>query len=139
MALFGPPSVAGGCYFVWLKGHERALRSLQRASAPAQTFGSVVAGITSLAGAYQLQRMIFVRQFDEGGAFSIDLKKTTESLGEPLKIQTWGQFYRATGPPVFARVGALLVAFYVAGELQTRVANRLSPPPPPPPPRRRKP
>ena len=137
MALFGPPSVAGGCYFVWLKGHERALRQLQRA-APAQTFGSVVAGITSLAGAYQLQRMLFVRQFDEGGAFSIDLKKTTEILGEPLKIQTWGQFYRATGPPVFARVGALLVAFYVAGELQTRVANRLSPPPPPPP-RRRKP
>ena len=39
----------------------------------------------------------------------------TDSLGEPLKIQTWRQFYRAAGPPVFARVAALCASFYIAG------------------------
>ena len=62
---------------------------------------------------------------------SLDWKKGTESLGEPLKIKTWGQFYRAAGPPVFARTAALVAAFYISGCVHSWVAYRLNPPPPP--------
>ena len=80
-------------------------------------------------GAYFLQRGIIVRPlFDEGGMLALDWKKGTESLGEPLKIKTWGQFYRAAGPPVFARTAALIMAFYVSGSVHALVAAKLDPP-----------
>ena len=44
--------------------------------------------------------------------------------GEPLKIKTWTQFYRAAGPPVFARTGALLASFYCAGYASAWAASR---------------
>ena len=66
--------------------------------------------------------------FDEGGMLALDWKKGTESLGEPLKIKTWGQFYRAAGPPVFARTAALIMAFYVSGSVHALVAAKLDPP-----------
>ena len=61
--------------------------------------------------------------FDEGGAMS--LEKASQNLGEPLKISTWGQFYRGAGPPVFARVGGIVTCFFVAGATQALVANYL--------------
>ena len=87
-------------------------------------FGAATASLGSLVGAYYLQRMVLVRHFDEGGVLSLDWKKGTESLGEPLKITTWRHFYRAAGPPVFARVGALIVSFYIAGVAHGWVASR---------------
>ena len=45
----------------------------------------------------------------------VDWKKGVETLGEPLKIKTWAQFYRACGPPVLVRVAALSAAFYLGG------------------------
>ena len=50
----------------------------------------------------------------------------TQSLGEPLKIQTWGQFYRATGPPVIARTCAFVVACFAAGAGQTAFAHAVN-------------
>jgi hypothetical protein len=46
---------------------------------------------------------------------------------EPLKIKTWTQFYRAAGPPVFARTAALVVAFYVSGCAHAWAAYKLNP------------
>ena len=65
-----------------------------------------------------------LKTINEGGALSLDWKKGTESLGEPLKIQTWRQFYRAAGPPVFARTAALIASFYVAGVAHAMVTAR---------------
>ena len=96
-------------------------------------FGAHIASTLSVFGTYVLQRNVLVAPlFDEGGAFAMDWKKGTESLGEPLKIKTWGQFYRAAGPPVFARTGAIIFAFYVSGCVHAWSAYRLNPPPPPP-------
>lgn len=129
--LLGPPSVGGSCYLVWLSGNARHWRSLGRE--PAQsTFTANFASFSSIFGAYFAQRHLLVRHFDEGGALSLDWKKGTDSLGEPLKIRTWSQFYKAAGPPVFARVGALIAAFYVAGHAHAWVTARQHPAPPKP-------
>ena len=56
-----------------------------------------------------------VRHFDEGGALSLSWKQGADSLGKPFELKTWGQFYRACGPPVFARVAAMMASCYLAG------------------------
>eukprot|EP00966_Prymnesium_polylepis_P084546 1957444-Prymnesium_polylepis.1 len=82
---------------------------------PAASFFKTSVSVAAAIAAYNAQRALLVRHFDEGGVLSLNWKKGTDSLGEPLKIQTWRQFYRAAGPPVFARVAALCASFYVAG------------------------
>ena len=105
--------------------------SVGRASATSIT-ANVVSAV-SVVGAYMLQRNVLVRPlFDEGGALALDWKKGTESLGEPLKIKTWTQFYRAAGPPVFARTAAIIAAFYAAGGVHAWAAAKINPPGPPP-------
>ena len=129
--LFGPPTVGGLCYLTWQRGRDATANVVGRATAG---FGANVSSAVSLVGAYLLQRSVIVRPlFDEGGALALDWKKGTESLGEPLKIKTWTQFYRAAGPPVFARTMALVLAFYVSGSVHAWTAAKLDPPPPPPP------
>ena len=128
--LLGPPTVGGMCYWTWQRGRDAMARSVGNASAG---FGANAASALSVIGAYQFQRHVLVRPlFDEGGALALDWKKGTESLGEPLKIKTWNQFYKAAGPPVFARVAAIVVAFYVSGSVHAWVACKLNPPSPPP-------
>ena len=131
MTMLGPPTVGGLCYYVWQRGRDSMAKSVGRASAG---FGANCASFFSVIGAYMLQRNVLVRPlFDEGGALALDWKKGTESLGEPLKIKTWTQFYRAAGPPVFARTAALVIAFYCSGCVHAWTAAKLDPPPPPPP------
>ena len=91
-----------------------------------------IASVVAMVGAYIVQRSTVVRLFDEGGSLALDWKKGTETLGEPLKIKTWTHFYKAAGPPVFARVAALVAAFYISGCVHGYVANAADPPPPPP-------
>ena len=129
--LLGPPTVGGSCYWVWLSGNARTWRKYGR-EPQSGSASATFASMGSCVGAYMMQRVVLVRHFDEGGALSLDWKKGTESLGEPLKIQTWSQFYRASGPPVFARVAALIAAFYVAGHAHAWVTARQHPPPPKP-------
>jgi hypothetical protein len=127
---------------------------------PIALASSAGSGLAALAAAYKAQSAVLVRHFDEGGALSLDWKKGvqtsdacastphcvpvlsalcqsrcvacpgTDSLGEPLKINTWRQFYRACGPPVIARTGALLVSVYIAGGASAFVARCLYPEPP---------
>jgi hypothetical protein len=125
--MFGPPTIGAMCYIVWGRGSARTWRSLQQepSSSGTATFCSVM----SVPSAYYLQRLILIRHFDEGGALSLDWKKGTESLGEPLKINTWNQFYRAAGPPVFARTAALIASFYIAGCVHAYVAAKPAEPP----------
>ena len=105
--LLGPPTVGGSCYLVWLSGSARTWRRMAHEGPPSTgSFSATVSSFVALIGAYLAQRQLLVRHFDEGGALSLDWKKGTESLGEPLKIQTWRQFYRAAGPPVSAAIAA---------------------------------
>jgi len=128
--LFGPPTLGGACYMLWCAGGDAAHRSMKSRSRPPSSFMSIGSGLAALAAAYKAQSAVLVRHFDEGGALSLDWKKGTDSLGEPLKINTWRQFYRACGPPVIARTGALLVSVYIAGGASAFVARRLYPEPP---------
>ena len=128
--MLGPPTVGGLCYYTWRSGRDSMARSVGSASAG---IGAHSATAFSVVGAYQLQRHLLVRPlFDEGGSLSLDWKQGAETLGEPLKIKTWTQFYRAAGPPVFARTVALVMAFYVSGHVHAWVAHKLAPPPPAP-------
>jgi len=81
----------------------------------------------ALAGALVSWRAfgVVAKRFDEGGAWALDWKKGTESLGEPLKIKTWGQFYKAAGPPAFARTAALIGSCFIAGAAASCAANAL--------------
>uniref|UniRef100_A0A7S2H4A5 Uncharacterized protein n=1 Tax=Haptolina brevifila TaxID=156173 RepID=A0A7S2H4A5_9EUKA len=126
--MLGPPSVGGACYLVYLKGRARVLAQ-QGLEEVKSTLAASSMAIASLVATYSVQRRLLAPHFDEGGALSLSWKKGTESLGEPLKIQTWRQFYRAAGPPVFARLGFLLSAFYVAGGVQAWIAARNESPP----------
>ncbi|KAK3249198.1 hypothetical protein CYMTET_41366 [Cymbomonas tetramitiformis] len=125
--LCGPPTVAGCCYATWLAG-EATVVDLKKLPSPPF---SVLAGGTGLGaaiGAYKAQNAFVIRHFDEGGFLSWNFKKGAESLGEPLKIATWKDFYRASGPPVFARTAALVFSFYLAGATQAVVAYSLHQP-----------
>ena len=127
--LLGPPSVGGCCYLTWKRGRDAWLVG---AHVPKAGATANIASVVSMVGAYIVQRSTVVRLFDEGGSLALDWKKGTETLGEPLKIKTWTHFYKAAGPPVFARVAALVAAFYISGCVHGYVANAADPPPPPP-------
>ena len=109
----GPPTVAGCCWYVWQSGKERMLRAA--AAAQTDSFKPAAASAATLVGSFAVQLKLLMPAFDEGGSLSLNWKKGVESLGQPLKIETWGQFYRAAGPPIFARTAALIVSFYIAG------------------------
>ena len=121
--LLGPPTVGAGCYVVWSSGFAAYARHLKQ-ELPRLSFSNHLTGMVSGIAAYNVQLQLLVRHFDEGGVLSLDWKRGTESLGEPLKIKTWTQFYRAAGPPVFARTGALLASFYCAGRASAWAASR---------------
>jgi len=119
----GPPTVGGACYLTWLKG-KAAVLAKKGLGDVESSFQANAASLASVAVTYEVQRRVVVSHFDEGGALSLNWKKGTESLGEPLKIQTWTQFYRAMGPPVFARTAAFVASFYVAGYVHGWVCAR---------------
>jgi hypothetical protein len=100
--------------------------------AAASSFSANAASALAVPLAYAVQLRLIVTHFDHGGALALDWKKGTQSLGEPLKINTWTQFYRATGPPVIARTAAVIASFYIAGNVHAWVTVRNNPPPPPP-------
>lgn len=104
--LCGPPTVAGSCWYVWHAGRQWMLRGREPG---ASTAYSSLAGLGALALAYQAQVVAFVTPLSAGW------KPSSSDLGEPLKISTWRQFYRSSGPPVLGRVAALVSSCYVAG------------------------
>ena len=127
--MFGPPTLGAGCWYMWHVGRDRMLR-MKRISKEAAA--AATSGVAA-------QLRFVVSHFDEGGALSLNWKKTTDSLGEPLKIKTWTQFYRAAGPPVFARTAAIVASCYAAGAMHAWVVARSLPPPLPPPKNAKKP
>ena len=132
--MFGPPTLGGCCWWVWHTGRERMLRAK---GFVVDSVGSSAlatsASVASLPLTYFAQLRFVCSHFDEGGSLSLDWKKGVDNLGEPLKIKTWTQFYRAAGPPVFSRTAAIILSFYCAGQLHGWVAARQQDPPPPPP------
>jgi len=121
--LLGPPSLVGACYGTWLAGQLAALKTLDLSSPAKSPFAAYAAGAGGLAASWKAQSKMVFPMFDEGGTMS--LERASQKLGEPLKINTWGQFYRAAGPPVFARVGGVITSFFVAGASQALVASYL--------------
>ena len=118
--LFGPPPLAGACYLLLCRGQRTVLGD---GGVPLSAT-SVAVGLGGLCGAYGAQLRLLVPHFEEGGALALDWRQGTESLGRPLEIKTWGQFYRACGPPLFARAGAVMLSFYAAGVAQALVERR---------------
>ena len=82
-----PADVGRGCWYMWHVGRDRMLRMkrISKEAAAAATSG-VAAGSASLLTvpvAHAAQLRFVVTHFDEGGALSLNWKKTTDSLGEP--------------------------------------------------------
>ena len=121
--LFGPPTLAGLCYLVWERGRAAVSTTLAK-----QTASTYATGIAALVGAYKAQSVLIFRHFDALGTAS--WRQTADVLGEPLKVQTWRQFYKLAGPPVLARTAGVVVSFYCAGLAQGYAAHRWNPPAP---------
>ena len=125
--LFGPPTVALGGYLLFETGRESGARwTAAHGSPPTHPPPMGVQGALAAAvGAVASYRAfgVLVKEFDEGGACSFDFKRGSESLGEPLKIKTWTQFYKAAGPPAFARTAAVIGSCFVAGTAASAVAH----------------
>ena len=130
--MLGPPTIGYSCYLVYIKGKARVLarKGLEEVTSG---FAASSMSLAALVGTYMVQRRALAPLFDEGGALSLNWKAGTDSLGEPLKITTWRHFYRAAGPPVFARTAFLFASFYVAGGVHAWVASRDVEPPKAPP------
>ena len=79
-------------------------------------------GVLAAAATWSVQRRVAFPLVDEGGPLS--LAKVSSTLGEPLKISTWREFYRSAGPPTAARCGALGVAFFAGGARAARSRDR---------------
>ena len=80
----GPPTVAAACWTLWAAGKDAALRRVGLAECPPMSFffqGSV--GLGSLVAAYQAQKAVLVRHFDEGGVLSLDWKKGATTVSHP--------------------------------------------------------
>uniref|UniRef100_A0A061RAQ9 Uncharacterized protein n=1 Tax=Tetraselmis sp. GSL018 TaxID=582737 RepID=A0A061RAQ9_9CHLO len=120
--LLGPPTVGGICYCTWSGGQTLVATHLD-SEKPQNTFASVGVGLFAGVGSYKFQKEFVVRHFDEGGILSYGYRKGVETLGEPLQIKTWGQFYKAAGPPVFARTAAVIASFFAAGAAQASFAH----------------
>ena len=120
-SLFGPPSLAGLCYLVWDKGYRRTA-----SVAAAQSAATYLTGLATLFGSYRVQSLVVFPHFDALGTTS--WKTSVNAMGEPLKIQTWAQFYKLAGPPVVSRAVGVILSFYAAGVAQGYFAQRWSGP-----------
>eukprot|EP00240_Pyramimonas_obovata_P012241 CAMPEP_0118925080 /NCGR_PEP_ID=MMETSP1169-20130426/3004_1 /TAXON_ID=36882 /ORGANISM="Pyramimonas obovata, Strain CCMP722" /LENGTH=137 /DNA_ID=CAMNT_0006866279 /DNA_START=137 /DNA_END=550 /DNA_ORIENTATION=- len=122
-ALCGPPSLVLACYGTWLGGQSAAMSTLELQTPLKSSFAAYAAGAAGMAASWKCQSKIIFPLFEEGGAMS--LEQASQKLGEPLRISTWRDFYRCTGPPVFARVGGVVTSFFIAGASQALVASYL--------------
>ena len=71
----GPPTVAGACWTLWSAGQDAALRRYGLDTRPPMSFFKGSVGFGALVAAYQAQKTVLVRHFDEGGILSLDWKK----------------------------------------------------------------
>ncbi len=124
LVLVGPPSLLGGCVATWYLGHALASSSdsslaTYDVDAPSSSLGRL-AGAGAMGGVWAIARRTLFPIVDAGGALSA----ATATLGEPLKIASWRDFYRATGPPVAMRCAVGLGAFAVGGATAAVVTDR---------------
>ena len=124
LVLVGPQSLLGGCVATWYLGHALASSSdsslaTYDVDAPSSSLGRL-AGAGAMGGVWAIARRTLFPIVDAGGALSA----ATATLGEPLKIASWRDFYRATGPPVAMRCAVGLGAFAVGGATAAVVTDR---------------
>ena len=81
------------------------------------SFGSTMAGLGSVAGAYMLAMTIISPLVDGGGT-------GTKAKGSAQKVESVGQLSRMAGPTVVVRAGALCLSMYIGGRVQAWVACR---------------
>ena len=124
-ALLGPPSLAGACYGTFHAGNLSAMQTLNTTHVPRSSYVANVASLGAAYASWKVQSRVVVPLFDEGGSFSWNLESMSKKMGEPLKINTWRDFYRSAGPPMAARTVAVMMSFFVAGAANTLVARYL--------------
>ena len=117
--LLGPPSVALISYFTWNAG--RSIASNASGPDPPSSLAAMGGGVLAAAAMWSAQSRLAFPLVDEGGPLS--LAKVSSTLGQPLKIRTWREFYRSAGPPTAVRCGALGVAFFAGGAASGTIAR----------------
>ena len=124
--LLAPPSVVLISTFTWNAGHAVAVASDASGRTeppPPSSLAAVGGGVLAAAATWSAQRRVAFPLVDEGGPLS--LAKVSSTLGEPMKISTWREFYRSAGPPTAARCGALGVAFFAGGAASGAIARSM--------------
>jgi hypothetical protein len=117
--LLVPPSVVLISYFTWNAGHSVA--SDASGSESPSSLAAVGGGVLAAAATWSAQSRVVFPLVDEGGPLS--LAKVSSTLGEPLKIRTWREFYRSAGPPTATRCVALGAAFFAGGAASGAIAR----------------
>ena len=117
--LLGPPSVVLISYFTWNAG--RSIASNASGPDPPSSLAAMGGGVLAAAAMWSAQSRLAFPLVDEGGPLS--LAKVSSTLGQPLKIRTWREFYRSAGPPTAMRCSALGVAFFAGGAASGAIAR----------------
>mmetsp|Transcript_22388 Transcript_22388/g.33128 ORF Transcript_22388/g.33128 Transcript_22388/m.33128 type:complete len:159 (+) Transcript_22388:181-657(+) len=142
-----PPSIAGGGYACWFLGHQTAHSFLSDGSnKPATPLinsgASYATAVGAFAGVYGALSTQFPRHQETGEGkdlaktkqkASVSVSESKKSFVPPHKKAQSEQFqppktiaeaFRRYGRPMVFRAGAVGVAFFCAGTLQTVVANK---------------
>jgi len=144
-----PTSTGAGGYLLWSTGQEAVLRWHRRLSSPpTHSAAAYATGILTVVGTYRLHYPLF-RYVDgpsdpvvkDGAGTPSSSSASSSRSATPARPaapppptpknpvargyvppQNLGELFRYAGPPTLARMGALSLAFFAAGALQTYVA-----------------
>ena len=134
LILIVPPTVLGGGYVSWSAGQKLALPSSRSEDPPPDTFASYSAGLTALGGAYGLAEFALgkfeignpaTHHSGEGGAAGAkaDIRNAAGSGNKFVQPKSVGELLGRVGPPVLLRLGAVSMAFFCSGAVQSYVAQ----------------
>jgi hypothetical protein len=125
-----PPASVGGGYLMWTYGRQLVITRQNLRDMPKQSLASQTAGLFALYSTYKLQSPLLA--FFDGDATAQSRARETmqreftpphKSLHAFQPPQTLTEVYERAGRPILARLGAVSLAFFCAGAVQTYVAG----------------
>jgi hypothetical protein len=131
LILVGTPAALGTCYGMFNQGQSAVLSSPEQESPPPGTGLSYASSLMALAGTYGAQGYA-IRTLEDGTEAAAQQAKqkagdTMKTAGSSFKQpQNIGEFMTRAGKPMLLHFGAISVAFFVAGAVQSSVAKSSS-------------
>lgn len=115
----------GSCYVMFNQGQKLMLSQQEKESPPRGTGLSYATSMLALAGTYGAEGYA-LRTLEEGGKMessSTTHNSTTQASSGFKQPKNIGEFFARTGRPMMLHFGAISVAFFVAGAVQSSIAK----------------